>query len=54
MVQIIYKTDFMALSARGVAQEDGIPGKVIRVRNVDSAREVVGEVLPNGQISVSF
>ena len=54
VVQIIYKTDFMVLSARGVAQEDGIPGKVIRVRNVDSAREVVGEVLSNGQVSVSF
>ena len=54
IVQIVYRTDFMALSARGVAQEDGVPGKLIRVRNIDSAREVVGEVLPSGQVSVKF
>jgi len=52
IVQVIYQTPFLSLSANGVAQEDGVPGRIIRLRNVDSGREVVGEVLPNGQVRV--
>ncbi|HUW34843.1 MAG TPA: flagellar basal body P-ring formation chaperone FlgA [Planctomycetota bacterium] len=52
IVQIIYQTPFLSLSASGVAQEDGVPGKMIRLRNVDSGREVIGEVLPSGQVRV--
>ena len=52
IVQIIYQTPFLSLSASGLAQEDGVPGKMIRLRNVDSGREVIGEVLPGGQVRV--
>jgi len=52
IVQIIYQTPFLSLSAGGVAQEDGVPGRMIRLRNVDSGREVVGEVLSNGLVRV--
>ena len=52
VVQIVYKTPFLSLAAAAVAQEDGSPGKMIRLVNVDSGREVIGEVLPNGQVRV--
>ena len=52
IVQIVYKTPFLSLAAAAIAQEDGSPGKMIRLVNADSGREVIGEVLPNGQVRV--
>jgi flagella basal body P-ring formation protein FlgA len=54
LVQIIFKTKFLSLAAKGKARESGAPGQVIRVINIDSGREVTGEVTPTGQVSVAF
>ncbi|NQT20642.1 MAG: flagellar basal body P-ring formation protein FlgA [Planctomycetes bacterium] len=54
LVQIIFKTKFLSLAAKGKARESGAPGQVIRVINIDSGREVTGQVTPTGQVSVAF
>ena len=54
LVQIVFKTSFLSLAARGISTESGAPGQMIRVRNIDSGREVIGQVTPAGQVSVSF
>lgn len=54
LVQIVFRTPFITLSARGVAREDGSPGQAIRVNNIDSGRDVTGEVTRAGQVSVGF
>lgn len=54
MVQIVFKTPFLSLTARGLSKESGAPGQMIRVQNIDSGREVIGRVTPGGQVSVAF
>jgi len=54
VVTIVFRTDSIKLTARGIAREDGAPGDIIRVKNVDSGREISAEVQPDGSVSVSF
>jgi len=54
VVNIVFQTDSIRLTARGIAREDGAPGDIIKVQNVDSGREISGEVQPDGSVSVSF
>ena len=54
VVQIVFKTPFLSLSARGVAKDSAAPGEVVRVKNIDSGREVIGKAMPDGSVSVSY
>jgi len=54
IVQITFKTEFLSLAARGLSKESGAPGQMIRVQNIDSGREVIGKVTPDGHVSVAF
>jgi len=54
VVKITFVTDYLRLSALGLAVEPGAPGDTIRVINKDSGREVTGRVTDTGDVSVSF
>jgi len=51
-VNMMFKNEFITLSAVGVALEDGAEGDTIRVRNVDSKKTVQAIITDSGVVSV--
>jgi flagellar basal body P-ring formation protein FlgA len=48
------KGDGFLLTAMGLALEDGRPGAMIKVRNVDSGRVVMAKVAADGAVEPVF
>lgn len=44
----------LRIEGRGKARQDGRPGDVVRVQNVDSRRELVGRVAADGAVDVAL
>ncbi len=54
LVKIVARIGSARIEAAGVAMQDGKLGDVIRVRNTDSNRVVLGRVEPNGTVLVGY
>jgi flagella basal body P-ring formation protein FlgA len=54
MVDALFQDDTLTISVRAEALEDGIPGQMVRVRNLRSKREFKGKVLDEQTVSVMF
>lgn len=53
-VFIIAESEALRVSAIGVAGEDGYRGRPVRITNMQSKKEVIGEVDDNGTVSVKW
>lgn len=53
-VFIVAESEVLKVTAVGVAGEDGYKGRPVRVTNMQSKKEVIGEVVDNGTVSVNF
>ena len=53
-VFIVAESDALRVSAIGVAGEDGYRGRPVRITNMQSKKEVIGEVDDNGTVSVKW
>lgn len=53
-VFIIAESDVLKVTAVGVAGEDGYRGRTVRITNIYSKKEVIGDVIDNGTVSVKF
>ncbi len=53
-VFIIAESEALKVSAIGVAGEDGYRGRPVRITNMQSKKEVIGEVDGNGTVSVKW
>ena len=54
LVKIVARLGGLSVTALGEAQQEGREGDRIRVRNVDSKKEVVGRVIGRGLVDVDF
>ncbi|MBA9083362.1 MULTISPECIES: flagellar basal body P-ring formation chaperone FlgA [Bartonella] len=52
--KLIFQTNNLQITALGVVLQSGSSGDLIRVRNADSGRIVMGTVLQNGDVRVGF
>lgn len=53
-VFIVAESEALKVTAVGVAGEDGYRGRPVRVTNMQSKKEVIGEVVDNGTVIVNF
>ncbi len=53
-VRLVFHAGSLRIEAAGEAREDGTAGEQVRVRNLESRRELVGEVGPDGAVHVAF
>ncbi len=53
-VRLVFRAGTLRIEATGEAREDGRAGDQVRVRNLDSRRELVGEVGKDGAVHVAF
>ncbi len=51
-VRITYNSRGISISLTGVALNSGIQGDLIRIRNVDSGKTIVGTVMPDASVQV--
>ncbi|KEG19789.1 flagella basal body P-ring formation protein FlgA [Bartonella bacilliformis Peru38] len=51
-IKLIFQSDNLQITAIGVVLQSGSSGDVVRVRNADSGRIVMGIVLQNGSVRV--
>lgn len=51
-VRITYKSRGVSISLTGVALNSGIQGDLIRIRNIDSGKTIVGTVMPDASVQV--
>lgn len=51
-VRIIYNSRGVSISLTGVALNSGIEGDLIRIRNIDSGKTIVGTVMPDASVQV--
>lgn len=54
LVRLVLRRGGLQIAALGRAREDGQPGDRVRVLNLDSRREVLGEVRDDGVVHVAF
>jgi len=54
IVNIIFSSGNLHVSAKGIAQKKGRLGDVIVVKNLDSQKELLGEVLSSGIVRIDF
>jgi len=54
MVDAIARDDALMISVKAEALEDGVPGQLVRVRNVRSKREFKGKVQDEQTVLVAF
>ncbi|ALE02966.1 flagellar basal body P-ring formation chaperone FlgA [Bartonella ancashensis] len=52
--KLIFQTSNLQITALGVVLQSGSSGDVVRVRNADSGRIVMGTVLQDGSVRVGF
>lgn len=53
-VFIIAESDMLRVTAMGIAGEDGFRGRPVRITNMQSRKEVIGEVVADGTVSVRW
>ena len=53
-VRLLFRSGSLRIEAAGEAKEDGGVGDHVRVRNLESRRELVGEVGADGAVHVAF
>jgi flagella basal body P-ring formation protein FlgA len=53
-VDAVAKDEGLTISVRAEALEDGVPGQMVRLRNIRSKREFKGKVLDEQTVVVSF
>lgn len=51
-VRITYRRKGVSISLTGVALNSGIQGDLIRIRNIDSGKTIVGTVMPDASVQV--
>jgi flagella basal body P-ring formation protein FlgA len=54
LVRLVARVGSLRVTALAEAQQDGRAGDLVRVRNVDSKKEVVGRVIGRGLVEVEF
>ena len=54
MIKLTARVGSLRVTAKGEAQQDGRAGEKIRVRNVDSRKEIVGRVVERGLVEVEY
>jgi flagella basal body P-ring formation protein FlgA len=54
LVKLVARVGSLRVTALAEAQQDGRAGDLVRVRNVDSKKEVVGRVIGRGLVEVEF
>jgi flagella basal body P-ring formation protein FlgA len=54
LVLLVAETQGLRITARGIAQQDGAAGQVIRVQNIDSKKVVFGQVVAAQTVRVPF
>jgi len=53
-VFIIAESEVLKVTAVGLAGEDGYRGRTVRITNMYSKKEVIGNVVDNGTVSVKW
>ena len=54
VIKLTARVGSLRVTAKGEAQQDGRAGEKIRVRNVDSRKEIVGRVVERGLVEVEY
>ena len=53
-VFVIAESDTLKVTTVGIASEDGIKGRPVKVLNIQSKKEVFGEVMEDGIVKVRW
>jgi flagella basal body P-ring formation protein FlgA len=53
-VEAMFQDDSLKISVRAEALEDGVPGQIVRLRNLQSRREFKGKVQDEETVLVLF
>ena len=54
VVEVVAQNGMMAISMKALALENGTTGKQIRLRNLESRREINGEVINENKVHIHF
>lgn len=53
-IKIFVQAGNLHVVTKGIAKEDGYPGKIIRIKNIDSNKELYGRVEDSGSVKIVF
>lgn len=53
-IKVLVQSDNFHITTKGVAKEDGYLGKIIRVKNIDSNKELYGKVEDSATVKIIF
>ena len=54
LVDALFKDESLTIAVKAEALEDGVPGQIVRLRNLRSKREFKGKVEDEQTVSVMF